>query len=1729
MIGSSRALVEDRVAGRAAHTSAESVKDTCSFARAERLLGREYHGRFLIELLQNAADAWRRTAAPGTRSELRIVVDRVGPALVVANCGVEFPAEVVLDSLGQIGSSTKPAGEAIGHKGIGFKSVLEVSHAPELYSGFAGSDPTLSVRFDAHAAQRLIQANSPDWDRFLQEVADIHHPIEAIPILRYPMWVEDPPAIVRELAAEGFTTVVRLPFTRETEDLQDWLNMVRTSIAEVSDQILLLLGTFNRMVVDDRLAGGGPATIVPQLSALRDLPNGVREERVDVLLDGAVRSRWWLYRREIPGESGLASETAVGIRVQASDQEGMLVVVPPLPEAASAPFHLFFPTQISSGLPLLLHGYFEVNAARTGFYQGSATQNARVLDTLADLVAQAVSAVAESGLIDLASLVNRVASATPPDDESAQRFRRAVLDRLDDVAWVPVQNPDGTGRPSRAEPRRLLLSADEDLDQHIASTFGPAYVQRRTGLELADPALGSDARALLRSRRPDGPDVWALLGLLLRPGQDRAWLPGQEEAGFRCLLDLVRAVDGRDHGRAESLFDSLRGDEATRLLPVVDAAGATALLPFPDPAEAGAGRPSTLVMGRVRSAGSARLAPPEAMKVAFLPDGLLASEPDVDRARPLGVRPFNVDSVLDRLNALEGLPKDPEVVTFLWSLLARERSSEFGAAAGVRLAATFDPGAWLWCQPGRGEAGEGDRARQRRERLLSTIQLPARDGTWRAAGTLAFGADWADWIEATFTPPDAAMRSRMVSYRALEDVAPDPGTLLASPTALIELLPDLSPGSWPAHELSEGQPSSSSTQGAVGTPDGGDPDESGFDEAWHDRARHAFLLRLGVWEVIPVLGHSTQVATEKPVRPWADLRQRLAPGLDAERWNFAAHRWSGRRHHRVNISEDFALAWPVVAEDPVRRRAVNRALAAGGSLYARLGWTLAFCPGCGDNGTSHVLRYRTGPQDRRVSTLHLQLRTEPWLATTVAGVPNPEGIDPGRAWFVERPPSAAGMSNSPMRFLALSEPDVAASPELRQMLELTDLVHAPAHRVESLLLNLRKRTEAGELPGSGSSGSRQALIGLHRLAYERLAELGEPGVEILGRAGVLCERRGDLEFRPPIEARHDDGRNSTYRRHFAAVVPFVVLARDKGQVAKALRLLPFEVDLVRRGDDPGQDVTADLADALTNRIPELLAILVHHSLGAQTLEPASDEFQRRFQRLQALRVRRVPDLVLDLTTDALETSVTLGEGSTQDVFLQGPTTAAPVLYHDLDGDDWAARLRPRLAAPLAALVENPAYAATFQLLLLAESDSERENVLHELGISIEDVTELRASLGALTDREQATYRRWYAALIAARSDTDPDPQGVDLSQEALAKALSAAGYPEEASAELIRAGGGDGVRRQEAGILRIPLEAGVALDRLDGLLRGMGDQGLEITAARDALRVWREHHARRVAVVLSPHLGESRAKDAPRSWKPPDDLRFVLDPLLDRVLDPVVASLRQAGLDPDVAELVDHPTGELARLAGVPDVATLDARVRGLYDEEERRQWLAHQARMWHKQLVPILVLARSLRGETRAGIRGHAQAILETMPPGPAAPSALAAPLSALLPRHPDLGHALRALLDDSVTAAPPDQDRIRGLAEAHGLDVGLLPHIKDVLTEPPRALVQDIRDRSAKLAAAQIAPQVPPGLVAPPPPPPAPIRTPSGPCRPRRRDPGPAQARPRSRGGGLGDQFGDHPAGGT
>lgn len=94
----------------------------------EEQLSSEYHGRFIIELIQNADDAC------GTEGEIAIVI-RQNPQLelMVFNTGKGFTSEN-FESLCTLGLTDKKPEEAIGNKGLGFRSVLEVCDYPLIFS-----------------------------------------------------------------------------------------------------------------------------------------------------------------------------------------------------------------------------------------------------------------------------------------------------------------------------------------------------------------------------------------------------------------------------------------------------------------------------------------------------------------------------------------------------------------------------------------------------------------------------------------------------------------------------------------------------------------------------------------------------------------------------------------------------------------------------------------------------------------------------------------------------------------------------------------------------------------------------------------------------------------------------------------------------------------------------------------------------------------------------------------------------------------------------------------------------------------------------------------------------------------------------------------------------------------------------------------------------------------------------------------------------------------------------------------------------------------------------------------------------------------------------------------------------------------------------------------------------------------------------------------------------------
>jgi hypothetical protein len=1674
-VSAPRQLIELEVATRAVHETPEAVRTTCSLARAERLLGREYHGRFLVELLQNAADAWREDQRScQRRSRLHILVTEE-PALLVANEGVPLTAEVVINSLGHIGASTKAEGEAIGHKGIGFKSVLELSDRPEIHSSLQTSDRRLAIRFDAQQAAATIRAASPDWDRHLAAVDNVDHddPIAGIPVLRFPIWVAEPPSAVQKLADEGYDTVVRLPYVPSAGyEADDWLRMVHAAVDEVSDPIVLLLDSFEVVTIEDRTRRR-TTDIRPDVESDN---NG--RQHVMVKRSGRPTSTWILERSGLNNSDGLASELAVGIRIAADDGN----VVPAVEAAGSAPFHLFFPTHIPTGLPFLLHGYFQVNAPRTAFYDGSRHRNEAILAGLAPMLAGAVERLLADQPGLAVSLVNAVAACLRPEDDLAMRFQGQVLAALDEVAWIPALGADG---PCRVRPREVLVL--DELHMPAMAAFPAGYVQARLDRFVPDPALTAGSLQLLRERqRGSASDDdsaqrdLTVLGELLRPGDLDIWPPTEAVDGLVSVLDLLHAMRAADRNGTEALLSELRTDTRSRLVPTV-ADDRIELRPCAEPSIGRAGERSRVLMARVQTIGadgSVPLAPPPALNVEFLPDGALTTD-DIARAAPLGVRPFTVDNLLDRLSNLEVADDDAAaVLRFAWRLLSREARSGFSIAAAVHKAAEFDPVALFWCQPGRARDRDTGAPKQARERNLTRLLVPCRDGSWRPAGEVVLGADWAEWLDNHAVGEEVQRARRVRALRALEVTAPDDARLLASPQEVAELL---GPAPRPvrdadAHEDDDQTLLQDLADDAAVA--------EGEDEVSPQLWLLTFMLRIGVWQVLPIGSYIDRTRRPEPDRfPWVGAIEEVRQLQVAEDggWTFASR--PDRPHGRPQVVEDHRFLWSLCAAAQRDATALYTLLDLGAPLYRQASVALIDCHGCSDAHGYHKSRHESRTHDGFPSQLLLQLQTERWLPATRDGQRLAQLFRADEVWWGADPLPAKATAQHRERFLLRCDPEMGITEQLGALVRLDTIDTASLVRLEAVLTQLRNDLEGAVLwTNSNPVLTRQAYIGLHRQLYRRLADLytrqPDEVAEAIGRVGVLCERGEQLLHLQPVQARHDDGAHAAHLRHFPDDLPRLALPRDEARTAHALGVPPLQLVFHREGGDDGRDVTELIASRYRDALPELLAILVHHSLGAETMEPTSRAFDERVRRLHRLRVLQVDRLHLDVEVVDTDLRFELGVGVGGNTFLDGATTASPVLYHDLAGDGWQERLWLRLAPHLVAMTESPAYEHTVELFLHRDTEVEREDFMLSLGVRPEDVDRLRERLGIASHAADTDRRTWFTAILRVRGVVC-EPGELDLDR--VKTTLTDAGLSQANAQRLVALGGTRQDRSDTSpdGALRTLVEAGVGLEDLHDRLRELGEPGLGPDIAARRFREWLGHHRWLLVSVLARSKGPEEAQRQVDLLSPPAALRFALDPQLEDLLQPVAATLEAAAVQVSAAQLAETPVTALAVAGGYAGLDELRVAADTLSDGDAYRRELRRRATQIRSLLLEVGILARITATTTRSGIRTLESKVAELLPRDPHRPSQLRDHLDGLLPGHPGLVDLLDRHIEDDVIGEPVTYARLEPHLLASGLPVDARDRITQTLTRPREAIEQLAR-RGQQLRDVGVVPSVPAELRA-------------------------------------------------
>ena len=368
-----------------------------------------YARRQLFELVQNAAGAL--ASSSGGRIELRLTSDY----LYCADNGRAIDEDGV-KALMFSHLSPKRGTAEIGRFGLGFKSVLGVTDAPEFFSHSG------SFWFDSAAAYEEIKRVVPD--------------AELYPSLRLPVAIDPRPDMDADLVLRGLmdwaTNIVRLPLkpgahgslVGQAEDFPSQFLLFVEHVSELNIQADCD-EDFQEVARSIRLHAENDSFVAE---------GGENTPRWMSLVDGDRRSRWMLVR----GTHELSERARADSR-SLDDATKVVEVKWAAPvDRLSDPgdFWAFFPTQTSSLLAGILNAPWKTNEDRQNLLPG--VYNDEVIDAAAAIVAKHLSNLStrEDPARHLDALPRR---AEAGDVGPSRRLRSQLHSNLLDGEIVPNQ------------------------------------------------------------------------------------------------------------------------------------------------------------------------------------------------------------------------------------------------------------------------------------------------------------------------------------------------------------------------------------------------------------------------------------------------------------------------------------------------------------------------------------------------------------------------------------------------------------------------------------------------------------------------------------------------------------------------------------------------------------------------------------------------------------------------------------------------------------------------------------------------------------------------------------------------------------------------------------------------------------------------------------------------------------------------------------------------------------------------------------------------------------------------------------------------------------------------------------------------------------------------------------------------------------------------------------------
>ena len=528
----SRKDISDKTLGEIRSFLDELSNDTSRYRSLHNLneqVEHQYHGRFLIELIQNAHDALFEIGDMDAPQRIEIVLaeeELPYGALYIANDGQPFmPSN--FKALSNLGQSDKDPQKSIGNKGIGFRSVLEITKAPEIYSrketksssfdGYCFSFQPDVIRMFKEPICRVVEGGnsveSPEviggplleWDdaryeyfrercRFftkdwLREELAFLSPY-ALPI---PMDAQQAAPRVEDFEKRGFSTVIRLPF------LDDRAREVASNkLEEMNESTAIFLSRVNVL----RLASNSHDRCYKREQIFR---NDDPEEgfEVQITTDGPETDeerdyyrRYWLWRRtvgsgkspsereeiqsavaDLPGKWPEVDEATVEIAVQVGNapDDGVL--------------NIYLPTQVPSGCAAHFSAPFFGDMSRTDI-DFEKPLNSLLLSTIAEKGIDIIlKSLLGKGEAEAAAIIDILA---PTDSDEGLRWWTALRKVFSDRE-IKIKSQDialsNEGWRSLADTRLLpalesnaVINASLLRSEATYPVFVQALRERETGI-----------------------------------------------------------------------------------------------------------------------------------------------------------------------------------------------------------------------------------------------------------------------------------------------------------------------------------------------------------------------------------------------------------------------------------------------------------------------------------------------------------------------------------------------------------------------------------------------------------------------------------------------------------------------------------------------------------------------------------------------------------------------------------------------------------------------------------------------------------------------------------------------------------------------------------------------------------------------------------------------------------------------------------------------------------------------------------------------------------------------------------------------------------------------------------------------------------------------------------------------------------------------------------------------